>query len=93
MRYLEDPEEERVRTIKSFSNSINLPFSRTRCTVIDSEFFLSTSLQLFNMSDQVKHWHVTYNDIHNLIKNITPKIAKEFHPDLLIAIGLSFQLS
>lgn len=35
----------------------------------------------------VDHWHVTYNDIHNLIRQATPKIAAEFNPDLLIAIG------
>ena len=39
------------------------------------------------MSDQVKHWHVTYNDIHNLIRRATPNIAAQFNPDLLIAIG------
>lgn len=35
----------------------------------------------------VKHWRVTYNDIHNLIRDATPKIATEFNPDLMIAIG------
>lgn len=45
-------------------------------------------LYLFSaMADQIKYWHVTYNDIHNLIRESTPKIAKEFNPDLLIAIG------
>ncbi|KAF8159715.1 hypothetical protein B0H34DRAFT_796932 [Crassisporium funariophilum] len=39
------------------------------------------------MADEVQHWHVTYNDIHNLIRKATPKIAAEFNPDLLIAIG------
>lgn len=39
------------------------------------------------MADQVQHWRVTYNDIHNLIRKTTPKIAQEFNPDLLIAIG------
>ncbi|KAH9479587.1 Hypoxanthine-guanine phosphoribosyltransferase [Psilocybe cubensis] len=39
------------------------------------------------MADQIKYWHVTYNDIHNLIRKVTPQIAKEFNPDLLIAIG------
>ncbi|KAF8202123.1 hypothetical protein BJ912DRAFT_1028957 [Pholiota molesta] len=38
------------------------------------------------MADQVQHWHVTYNDIHNLIRKTTPRIAQEFNPDLLIAI-------
>ena len=31
--------------------------------------------------------HVTYNGIHNLIKNATKEIAK-FEPELLIAIGM-----
>ncbi|RDB20894.1 Xanthine phosphoribosyltransferase 1 [Hypsizygus marmoreus] len=35
----------------------------------------------------VPHWHVTYNDIHNLIRKVTPKIAAEFNPDIMIAIG------
>ncbi|KAF9447709.1 PRTase-like protein [Macrolepiota fuliginosa MF-IS2] len=35
----------------------------------------------------VKHLRVTYNDIHNLIRNATPKIVKEFNPDIMIAIG------
>ena len=39
------------------------------------------------MSDQVKHFHVTYNDIHNLIRKSTPNIVLQFNPDLLIAIG------
>ncbi|KAG7093881.1 hypothetical protein E1B28_007520 [Marasmius oreades] len=39
------------------------------------------------MSAEVKHWHVTYNDIHNLIRRCTPKISAEFNPDLLVAIG------
>lgn len=42
------------------------------------------------MSKQIKYWHVTYNDIHNLIRKVSPKIAADFNPDLLIAIG-SFQ--
>uniref|UniRef100_A0A0W0FZE8 Xanthine phosphoribosyltransferase 1 n=1 Tax=Moniliophthora roreri TaxID=221103 RepID=A0A0W0FZE8_MONRR len=44
------------------------------------------------MSNQVKHWHVTYNDIHNLIRKCTPQIASEFNPDFLLAIGMSFTL-
>ncbi|KAG6837161.1 hypothetical protein H0H93_013751 [Arthromyces matolae] len=36
---------------------------------------------------QVKHWRVTYNDIHNLIRNVTPSLAKDFNPDLMVAIG------
>ena len=40
------------------------------------------------MAEQIQHLHVTYNDIHNLIRQNTPKIAREFNPDLLIAIGL-----
>ncbi|KAJ7115792.1 phosphoribosyltransferase-like protein [Mycena epipterygia] len=39
------------------------------------------------MSTDVEHLRVTYNDIHNLIRNSTPKIAKDFNPDLLVAIG------
>lgn len=35
----------------------------------------------------VKHWRVSYNDIHNLIRKVTPQIAAEFNPDLMIAIG------
>ncbi|KAJ6621309.1 hypothetical protein B0H10DRAFT_2215247 [Mycena sp. CBHHK59/15] len=42
------------------------------------------------MSTEVQHWRVTYNDIHNLIRKSTPKIAAEFNPDLLVAIGMSF---
>jgi uncharacterized protein len=46
----------------------------------------------FIMAEQIQHLHVTYNDIHDLIRQNTPKIAREFNPDLLIAIGLfSFQ--
>ncbi|KAK0238735.1 hypothetical protein EDD85DRAFT_827946 [Armillaria nabsnona] len=37
--------------------------------------------------EQVKHWRVTYNNIHNLIRKNTPKVAAEFNPDLLVAIG------
>lgn len=40
------------------------------------------------MTEQIQHLHVTYNDIHDLIRQNTPKIAREFNPDLLIAIGL-----
>nr|AFU72284.1 hypoxanthine-xanthine-guanine phospho-ribosyltransferase [Amanita strobiliformis] len=39
------------------------------------------------MVDEIQHLHVTYNDIHNLIRSVTPQIAREFNPDLLIAIG------
>ncbi|KAF9525977.1 hypothetical protein CPB83DRAFT_509531 [Crepidotus variabilis] len=39
------------------------------------------------MSEQVQHWHVTYNDIHDLIRKATPEIAAKFNPDILIAIG------
>ncbi|KAJ2919502.1 hypothetical protein MD484_g933, partial [Candolleomyces efflorescens] len=35
----------------------------------------------------VQHLWVTYNDIHNLIRERTPEIARSFNPDLLIAIG------
>ncbi|KZT10061.1 PRTase-like protein [Laetiporus sulphureus 93-53] len=37
------------------------------------------------MSD-IKHVHLTYNDIHNLIRKVSKQI-KEFRPDMLIAIG------
>ncbi|KAF5383836.1 hypothetical protein D9615_003677 [Tricholomella constricta] len=36
---------------------------------------------------EVQHWRVTYNDIHNLIRSVTPKIAEEFNPDIMVAIG------
>jgi len=39
------------------------------------------------MASEVEHFHVTYNDIHNLIRKCTPKIGAEFNPDLLVAIG------
>lgn len=39
------------------------------------------------MADEVQHWRVTYNDIHNLIRKATPSIGAEFNPDLLVAIG------
>ncbi|GJJ11362.1 hypothetical protein Clacol_005594 [Clathrus columnatus] len=40
------------------------------------------------MEDQLDdHVRPTYNDIHNFIKNVSIQIAKEFTPDLLIAIG------
>ncbi|KAG2011564.1 hypothetical protein CC2G_011666 [Coprinopsis cinerea AmutBmut pab1-1] len=39
------------------------------------------------MPEEIQHLRVTYNDIHNLIRKRTPQIAKEFNPDLLIAIG------
>ncbi|KAF9045798.1 PRTase-like protein [Hymenopellis radicata] len=39
------------------------------------------------MATEVKHFRVTYNDIHNLIRKSTPKVAAEFNPDLLVAIG------
>lgn len=42
---------------------------------------------------EVQHWRVTYNDIHNLIRNATPKIAAEFNPDLMIAIGERYIIS
>lgn len=45
------------------------------------------------MANEIKYWHVTYNDIHNLIREATPKIAAEFNPDLLIAIGSWLYLS
>ncbi|KAK2463711.1 hypothetical protein APHAL10511_004462 [Amanita phalloides] len=39
------------------------------------------------MASEIQHLHVTYNDIHNLIRRATPRIAQDFNPDLLIAIG------
>lgn len=33
-----------------------------------------------------EHLHMTYNDIHNLIRAAADRIA-EFKPDMLIAIG------
>lgn len=44
------------------------------------------------MAEEIQHLHVTYNDIHNLIRNAIPDI-REFNPDLLIAIGLSLALN
>ncbi|KAG6915267.1 hypothetical protein DXG01_012402 [Tephrocybe rancida] len=41
---------------------------------------------------EVQHWRVTYNDIHNLIRGVTPKLAKEFNPDLMVAIGTQIRL-
>lgn len=41
------------------------------------------------MADEI-HWqflHITYNEIHNLVRSAVPQIAREFNPDLLIAIG------
>lgn len=37
---------------------------------------------------EVQHFRVTYNNIHNLIRAATPKVAAEFNPDLLVAIGM-----
>ncbi|KAM6496920.1 hypothetical protein JOM56_007393 [Amanita muscaria] len=39
------------------------------------------------MASEIKHLRVTYNDIHKLIHSATPRIAREFNPDSLIAIG------
>lgn len=38
---------------------------------------------------EVVHVRATYNDIHKLIRNATPKIAEAFKPELLVAIGTS----
>ncbi|EIM86729.1 PRTase-like protein [Stereum hirsutum FP-91666 SS1] len=38
------------------------------------------------MGDEPVHTRVTYNDVHNLIKNSAKKI-EEFKPDMFIAIG------
>ena len=35
---------------------------------------------------EVQHIRVTYNDVHNIIKTASEKIA-DWKPDLLIAIG------
>jgi len=39
------------------------------------------------MSSEPIHLHLTYNDIHKLIEVSAGKIAKEFKPDMFIAIG------
>ena len=36
---------------------------------------------------EVEHVYETYNDIHNIIAKSAAKIADEFKPDMLIAIG------
>ena len=38
---------------------------------------------------EVEHVYETYNDIHNIIAKSAAKIAEEFKPDMLIAIGSS----
>jgi hypothetical protein len=38
------------------------------------------------MAAQPKHFRVTYNQVHNLIKRTAKEIA-EFKPDVLLAIG------
>jgi len=58
---------------------------RTKVIVV-ALYFLETTPP---NSKMVKHLHVSYNDIHNLIRDVTPKIAAEFNPDLMIAIGKS----
>lgn len=40
---------------------------------------------------EVEHVRVTYNDVHNLIKRASEKIA-EWKPNLLIAIGKFFRM-
>ena len=37
---------------------------------------------------EVEHLHVSYNDVHNIIKASAQKIQEEFGPDMLIAIGM-----
>lgn len=41
------------------------------------------------MADEIQwqYLHITYNEIHNLVRGAAPQIAREFNPDLLIAIG------
>ena len=41
----------------------------------------------------VLHLHVTYNDIHSLIRASMPRIGQEFNPDILLAIGTSLLIS
>ncbi|TRM69827.1 hypothetical protein BD626DRAFT_475419 [Schizophyllum amplum] len=36
---------------------------------------------------EVEHFHVSYNDVHNIIKDVSPAIINDFQPDLLLAIG------
>ena len=36
---------------------------------------------------EVEHLHVSYNDVHNIIKDTAGAIVREFQPDLLLAIG------
>jgi hypoxanthine phosphoribosyltransferase len=38
------------------------------------------------MAAEPKHFRVTYNQVHNLIKRTAKEIA-EFKPDVLLAIG------
>lgn len=54
----------------------------------DEKFVLVSLLPTTTMVDQVKHFRVTYNDIHNLIRKATPSLAADFNPDLLVAIGM-----
>jgi len=34
------------------------------------------------------HVKATYNDVHNIIRAISNRIASEFKPDIFIAIGM-----
>ncbi|KAI5889648.1 PRTase-like protein [Schizophyllum commune H4-8] len=36
---------------------------------------------------EVENLHVSYNDVHNIIKDTAGAIVREFQPDLLLAIG------
>jgi hypoxanthine phosphoribosyltransferase len=38
------------------------------------------------MAAETKHFRITYNQVHNLIKRTAKEIA-EFKPDVLLAIG------
>jgi len=58
-----------------------------RCRKVANSLFILPS-----MVEQVQHWRVTYNDIHNLIRRATPVINEKFDPNLMVAIGLSIFL-
>ena len=47
---------------------------------------LDLSLFYLPTMSEVQHIRVTYNDVHNIIKAASEKIA-DWKPDLLIAIG------
>jgi hypothetical protein len=41
------------------------------------------------MATEPKHFRITYNQVHNLIKRSAKEIA-DFKPDVLLAIGKHF---